>query len=127
MHNTTDDVLLNKKDQFINSIKSLEKDFDRFINEREPDNANKLMECQSEFWNEHVTRVINQDESEPTMNNLFWNLCFLTHFYNSKIFDDWQTMDLDNRKLTILLGIYNLEKNLNDQSNEEGPKTSDGK
>lgn len=126
----TSSELLEKTNQLIASVKLLEKEYEHFQSDKEiGDDVEKLIEYQNEFWNGHVSRIIDeitQDESDGNINDdhciLLWNNCFLTHFYNAKIFDDWT--DLELRKLTILLGIHNLEKLTKNHAIVIEPKSS---
>lgn len=127
----TSSELLETTNQLIASVKTLEKEFENFLSDKEiGDDVEKLIECQNQFWNESVSRLIDevtQDEADCVNNVdrciLLWDNCFFTRFYNETIFVDWS--DLELRKLTILLGIHNLKKLNKSRAIEIEPKTSD--
>lgn len=119
----TSSELLEKTTNLINSVKSLEKDFEIFLSDKEiGDDVDKLIEYQNQFWNEKVSRIadeITQNESDTHIAEHcreLWDNCFLTSFYNEKIFGDWS--DLELRKLTILIGIHNLKKHIEGHATE---------
>lgn len=127
----TSSGVFEKTNEFIASVKALETEFENFLSDEEVgDDDEKLFECQNQFWNDNVSRVIDEmTENEPDGDIhvdrciLLWNNCFFTRFYNEKIFGDWS--DLGLRKLTILLAIHNLEKFAKCRAIEIGAKTSD--
>lgn len=108
--------LSEKTAKLIASVKSLEEIYDEFMADKEIADDGKLMDYQTEFWNENVAAIINeitQTEANDKIVDrcrLLWDNCFFTRFYNEKILGDWPTTELELRKLTILLGIYNLKK-----------------
>lgn len=124
----TSSELLEKTNQFIDSVMALEIEFENFLSDKEVgDDVEKLIECQNQFWNESVSILmdeISQDDSGGDIPVLLWNNCFFTRFYEEKIFGDWS--DLELRKLTILLGIHNLEKFIKSRAIEKEAETIDG-
>lgn len=119
----TSSELLEKTTELITSVKSLEMDFQLFLSDKEiGDDVDKLIEHQNQFWNNistHISRIVDkitQNEADADNCRLLCNISFVTGFYNEKIFDDWS--DLELRKLTIFLGIHNLQRLIKDQEPE---------
>lgn len=119
----TSSELLEKTTELITSVKSLEMDFQLFLSDKEiGDDVDKLIEYQNQFWNDistHISRIVDkitQNEADADNCRLLCNISFVTGFYNEKIFDDWS--DLELRKLTIFLGIHNLQRLMKDQEPE---------
>lgn len=112
----TSSELSEKTDKLIASVKQLEEKYDEFMADKGAGDADKLMENQTEFWNENVAAIINAITLSEMNDNivdrcrLLWDNCFFTRFYNGKILGDWPASEAELRKLTILLGIYNLKK-----------------
>lgn len=109
--------LTEKTAQLMASVKSLQAKYDEFMADKEiGDDSSKLMEHQNKCWDENVGAIfieIGQNATDVEMRGrcrLVWDHCFLTHFYNEKILCDWSPIDLELRKLIILLGIHNLKK-----------------
>lgn len=131
----TSSELSEKINQLVTSVKRLEENYDEFMASKGiREDAGKLMEHQTEFWNENVAAIIKEITQSETKDNhmvdhcrLLWDNCFFTRFYNEKILDDWLATETDLRKLTILLGIHNLKNRtkLNEQPVDDEVKTSD--
>lgn len=113
--------LIGKTNKLVTSVKLLQQDYEQFIHDKEVDDRDKLMECQNQFWKDNLARIqsnLIQSESDcdaAERCRLLWDNCFLTRYYNQKIFADWSKSDLELRKLTILLGLFNLKKLTKDQ------------
>lgn len=126
----TSSELLEKTAKLITSVKSLQKDFENFVSAKEiGDDVDKLIECQNLFWNENMARIfgeIGHNKSDGAIAKhckILWDNCFLTRFYNEKIFGEWS--DLELRQLTIFLAIHNLKKLIHDRVTEIEPQTTD--
>lgn len=109
---------LERVNNLVNCIESLEAAFQKGIKDGQIDTDEKMISYQNDFWKSHLkciescndTYMTNaQSQNANDCCKKIWDFCCMATLYNQMI-NGWPNVDLQSRKLTILIAICDIEQ-----------------